>query len=158
MEYSEVLAARHSVRRYTEEKINKAEIDAILEEARLAPSSKNSKSTSFLVIEDAGKLEEISKMRTFGSSFISDAPAAVVVLGDETKTDLWVDNASISATYVMLSATNRGIGSCWVHVNGRPHVKDDPSKGTAEEYLRKIIDIPQGLRPLCVVALGYEAK
>ena len=111
-----------------------------------------------MVIDDKSTLEAISEMRSSGSSFVAGAPAAIVVLGDADKTDLWVDNASISTTYLMLSAVDRGLGSCWVHVNGRPRSKTDASLGTAEDYLRELLGIKDNMRVLCVLALGYEAE
>lgn len=158
MDFQEVLSARHSVRKFDGRPVDREDIYGILEEARLAPSSKNTKSTGFMIIEDKSTLEAISEMRERGSAFVAEAPAAIVVLGDESKSDLWVENCSISATYVMLSAVNRGLGSCWVHVNGRPRSKTDASKGSAEQYLRDLLGLKDNMRPLCVIALGYEAE
>lgn len=158
MQFSEVVKARHSVRKFDGRPVERDEIYEILEEARLAPSSKNTRSSGFMIIEDKSTLEAISEMRESGSAFLAGASAAVVVLGDASKSDLWVENASISATYVMLSATNKGIGNCWIHVNGRPRSKTDASKGTAEQYLRELLGIKDNMRPLCVIALGYEAE
>ena len=81
----------------------------------------------------------------------------MVVLGDTTKTDLWIENAAISATYIQLCATNLGLGSCWVHVNGRLRDHKDPSKGLAEDYVRDLLGLKEAFKPLCIVALGYEA-
>ncbi len=156
MEYRDVIAARHSVRHFTGKAVERELIDEIIAEAMTAPSSKNSRSTGFMVIEDKSTLEAISEMRESGSSFIAGAPAAIVVLGDEQKTDLWVDNASISTTFLMLSAVDRGLGSCWVHVNGRPRSKTDASKGMAEDYIRELLGVKDNMRILCVLALGYE--
>lgn len=156
MEYTEVLAARHSVRRFTDETVEREIIDEMIEEANLAPSSKNSKSTGFMIIEDPSTIEALSEMRTSGSAFMAKAPAAIVVLGDESKTDLWRENCSISATYLMLSAVDKGLGSCWVHVNGRPRDKKDESKGYAEQYVRELLGIKDNMRVLCIIALGYE--
>ena len=156
MEYRDVIAARHSVRRFTGKAVERELIDEMIAEAMTAPSSKNSRSTGFMVIEDKSTLEAISEMRESGSSFIAGAAAAIVVLGDEEKTDLWVDNASISTTYLMLSAVDKGLGSCWVHVNGRPRSKTDASKGTAEDYVRELLGVKDNMRILCVLALGYE--
>lgn len=158
MKYTEVIAARHSVRRFTDEPVDRALIDEIIYEALTAPSSKNTRSTGFMVIDDPSVLEAVSEMRTHGSSFVAKAPAAIVVLGDASKTDLWVENCSISATYIMLSAVDRGLGSCWVHVNGRMRDKEDESKGSAEDYLRSLLGIVDNMKPLCVIALGYEAE
>jgi len=156
MEFKEVLAARHSVRKFQERSIDREILDDIVEEALLAPSSRASHSSGFMIIEEPGVLEAMASMRDHSSAFLAGAAAAIVVLGDTTKTDLWLDNAAISATYIMLSATDKGLGSCWVHVNDRPRVKTDPSQGTAEDYLRDLLGIKDHMRPLCVIALGYE--
>lgn len=158
MEYCEVLEARHSTREFSSRRIERSELDAIVREAALAPSSKNSRSSEFIIVEDPRMLSEISLMRDYGSALIAGAAAAIIVLGDTTKTDLWIENASISTTYILLSATSRGIGNCWVHVNGRPRVRKDPSQGTAEDYLRELLGTPSHLRPLSVVALGYPME
>lgn len=158
MEFKELIAARHSVRKFMDKTVDRALIDEIIEDAMTAPSSKNTRSTGYMVIDDKSTLEAISEMRSSGSSFVAGAPAAIVVLGDADKTDLWVDNASISTTYLMLSAVDRGLGSCWVHVNGRPRSKTDASLGTAEDYLRNLLGIKDNMRVLCVLALGYEAE
>lgn len=158
MEYKEVIATRHSVRKFNGEAVERETIDDILAEALLAPSARNSRSSGFMIIEDPDTLKAMSEMRDYGAGLLAGAAAAVVVLGDTDKSDLWVENASISATYIMLSAADRGIGSCWVHVNGRPRVKADPSQGSAEEYLRELLGIKDNMKPLCVIALGHEAE
>jgi len=157
MEFKALIASRHSVRKFTEQPVDRLLLDEIVEDAGLAPSSKNSKSSGFMIIEEPGLLEAISAMRDHGSGLIKGAAAAIIVLGDTAKTDLWLDNAAISATYLMLSAADKGLGSCWVHVNGRLRVKEDPSRGTAEAYLRELLNLKDNMRPLCVVAIGYEA-
>ena len=85
------------------------------------------------------------------------AAAAIVVMGDRSKTDIWVENASISATFIQLAATAMDLGSCWVHVRDRQRSKEDPSKGTAEDYLRGLLGIREQYSVLCVIALGHEA-
>jgi nitroreductase len=94
-------------------------------------------------------------MRDYGSALIKGAPAAIVVLGDESKTDLWVDNCAISATFIQLAVTAMDLVSCWVHINGRPCLKDVPEGEKAEDYVRNLLGIKEGLRPYCAVAIGY---
>ncbi len=157
MTLSEILFRRRSVRKFTDRKVDRQTIDKILEAALTAPSSKNTRSSRFMVVDDPTMLERISQMRDSGSAFVKNAPMAVIVLGDTALTDLWVDNCAISATILQLAAEEQGLGSCWVHVNGRPRKKDAPDMGTAAEYLRKLLPIPASWSPLCVVALGYAA-
>ncbi|MCQ2142578.1 MAG: nitroreductase family protein [Bacteroidales bacterium] len=158
MEFKDVLALRHSVRKYTDQPIDRAILDEMIDEALLAPSSKNTKTSGFLIVEDRSTLEALSEMREHGSGLIKGAAAAIVVLGDTTKTDLWEDNCAISATYLLLSATDKGLGSCWVHCAGRPRSKEDPSKGSAEDYVRELLGVKDEYRILCIVALGYPAE
>ena len=82
MEFRQLLEARHSVRRFTDQPIERCVIDEMVEEAGLAPSSKNSKSSGFMIIEDKSTLEAISEMREHGSGLIKGAAAAIVVLGN----------------------------------------------------------------------------
>ena len=158
MEFSEVIAKRHSVRNYTGAEVEREVLDRIIDVANTAPSSRNCKSSAFLIIEDRDTLAAISEMRTSGATFVKDAPAAIVVLGDSEATEMWIENSSISATFIQLAATAFGLGSCWVQVRGRLRDKDDASKGTAEEYLRGLLGIKERYSVLCVVALGYEAE
>jgi len=157
MDFLEVIEKRHSVRRFTDEPVEKELIDAIIGIAETAPSSKNSKSSAFMVIEDKDTLRAVSEMRDRGSAFLKDAPAAIVVMGDHVKTDIWVENASISATFIQLAATALDLGSCWVHVRDRLRCSTDPSKGTSEQYLRELLGIREEYSVLCVIALGHEA-
>lgn len=158
MEFFEVIAKRHSVRKFEDRPVERDVIDAVLNAAQTAPSSKNCRSTAFMVIEDRDTIAAISEMRDFGSAFVRNAPAVVVVMGDETKTDLWVDNCAISATFVQLAATAMDLGSCWVHVNGRPRSREDASLGDAESYLKNLLGVKDGMRILCVIALGYPLE
>jgi hypothetical protein len=48
--------------------------------------------------------------------------------------------------------------SCWVHCNGRPRLKDVPEGAKAEDYVRELLGIKEGLRPYCVVAIGYPVE
>ena len=102
MDFLEVIEKRHSVRKYADRPVEREILDAIVRVAETAPSSRNSKSSAFMIVEDRDTLDALSQMRDYGSALLSGAQAAIVVLGDETKTDLWVDNCAISATFVQL--------------------------------------------------------
>ena len=121
-----------------------------------APSSRNTRSTRFWVVEQPELLAHIADMRDYGSAFMAEAPVVVMVMGDKGATDLWVDNCAISATFVQLAAEAEGLGSCWVHVEGREHVKGHPEMGDAESYLRTFLPIPEECGVECVIAMGYS--
>lgn len=158
MEFTDVINSRRSVRTFSEKPVERPVLDALAAAAETAPSSRNCKSSAFLIIEDKDTIAALSEMRDSGSAFMKGAAAAIIVAGDSDKTDLWRENCSISATYIQLAATDLGLGSCWVHVSGRPRSKSDESKGDAEAYVKELLGIRDGMRVLCVIALGYPAE
>lgn len=124
--------------------------------ALTAPSSRNTRSTRLWVVSDGRQLEIISQMRDYGSGFVKDAPAAILVMGDRTKTDLWVDNCAITATILQVAAVDEGLASCWVHVNDRPVKREEPEGEKADDFLRRELGIPEHYGILCAIALGYS--
>ena len=158
MDFLEVIEKRHSVRKCADKPVEREILDAIVRVAETAPSSRNSKSSAFMIVEDRDTLDALSQMRDYGSALLSGAQAAVVVLGDETKTDLWVDNCAISATFIQLAVTAMDLVSCWIHINGRLCLKDVPDGRTSDDYVRELLGIKDELHPYCVVAIGYPEE
>ena len=69
---------------------------------------------------------------------------------------MWLDNCVITATILQLAVVDEGLASCWVHVNDRPCLKDEPEGAKADDYLRELLDLPSRYGILCAVALGYS--
>jgi nitroreductase len=159
MTLSEVLRSRRSVRRFETRDVPHQVVERLLHlTLTTAPSSKNTRSTRFVVVSDTASLEHLSRMRDFGSALLATAPCAVLVCGDTSSSDLWLDNAAISATILQLAAIEAELASCWVHIAGRPQRRDEPDGPTAEQHLREIIPLPADWRPLCAIALGYPPE
>lgn len=158
MDFLEVIDKRHSVRRYSDRPVERELLDAIVRIAQTAPSSRNSQSTSFVIIEDKDTIEALSQMRDYGASPLKGAQSVILVVGDTTKTDLWVDNCAISATFIQLAVTAMDLVSCWIHINGRPVLKDEPQGAKAEDYVADLLGIKDSLKPYCVVAIGYPEE
>lgn len=156
MEFKEVVSTRRSVRKFSDRKVEREVIDELLSVVAKAPSSRNSHSTHFMVVTNSDLLTKISTMRDYGSSFVKNAPAAIVVMGDREKSDLIDVNSAICATVLQLAITDMGLSSCWVHVAGRPQLQTEPEGAVAEELLRELLPISEMCSVLCVVALGYS--
>ena len=154
--FFELVARRRSCRKFSEQKPERALIEKIMEATLTAPSSKNTRTSRFLVIDDPQTIARMAEMRDYGSAFMVGAPVVVLVMGVKAPTDLWEINCAISATYLQLAAEEAGLGSCWVHVGGRPRLKDEPQGEQAEEYLRTFLPIPEECGVECVIAMGYS--
>ena len=158
MDFLQGIEKRKSVRKYSDRPVEREILDAIVKVAQTAPSSRNSKSSAFMIIEDRDTLDALSQMRDYGASPLKNAQAAIVVMGDTSKTDLWVDNCAISATFIQLAVTAMDLVSCWIHINGRPVLKDNPDGAQAQDYVSDLLGIKDGLKPYCAVAIGYEEE
>ena len=73
MDFLEVIEKRHSVRKYSDRPVEKEVLDAIVKVAQTAPSSRNSKSSAFMIVEDRDTLDALSQMRDYGSALLSGA-------------------------------------------------------------------------------------
>lgn len=158
MDFLQVIEKRKSIRKYSDRPVERELLDAIVKVAQTAPSSRNSKSSAFMIIEDKDVIEALALMRDYGASPLKCAQAAIVVMGDTTKTDLWVDNCAISATFIQLAVTAMDLATCWIHVNGRLRCKEDPEKGFAETYVTELLGIKDGMKPYCIMAIGYPEE
>ena len=156
MDFKKVLDSRRSVRRFSPTAVSREILLDIVNQTLTAPSSRNMRTSRFIIVDDKPTLEKLSKMRDYGSEFMKDATAAIIIAADTTKTDLWRENCAISATIMQLAIVNAGLASCWVHIGGRPRLKDVPEGEQAEQYIRTFIDIPEHWSLECAIALGYS--
>ncbi len=156
MELKDILNKRRSVRKFNDTPVSEESLSAVLDAALQAPSSRNSRSTHFIVVRDREVIERLAAMRDYGSAFVKGAPVFVLVAGDMSATDLWQVNCSISATILQLACTDAGLSSCWVHIEGRAQKQAEADGAKAIEWVREVVDIPENLGVLCGIALGYS--
>lgn len=153
-EFDEIIRTRRSIRKYTQQKVEPEKILKVVQAALLAPSGKRMYPCEFIIIEDKQILEALSKAKTHGAKLISDAPLAIVITVDTLKYDVWVEDASIASTFVMLAAENLGLGACWVQM----HLRGTEDGKTAAENMKETLNLPAGYEILSVIAIGYKAE
>ena len=144
---------RRSVRQYTDEPLNRETIDKILTVAALAPSSYGQNPVEFVVVEGHEKLAKLAACKRIGAPSVRVAQAAVVVMADTTKGELWVEDCSVAAGYLLLAAEQYGIGACWNQI----HLRDGQRRSASDE-IRELLDVPDGYEVLCVVSLGHKGE
>lgn len=154
MSLLEALQKRRSVRTYTGEKIPEGQLAAVLQAGLLSPTGHNARSWEFIVVTDKEMLKQMAKCRTGSANMLEGADAAVVVLGNEELTDVWVEDCSIAMSNMHLMADSLGLGSCWIQ--GR--LRDAENGQTAEEYLRGLLGYPKNCHLEAVLSLGMPLK
>ncbi len=150
----ELLRQRRSIRQFTEQKIESEKIEILQEAVLRSPSSRNFDPWEFVFVTDNAILTELAEAKEHGSEFLKGAQLAIVVCGDQTKSDVWVEDCSIAAIIAQLTAQSLGLASCWVQIHKRMH--DDHM--TSNHYVKEILNLPDGLSVESIIGIGYAAE
>lgn len=148
----ELLMERRSIRRYTGERVPEESLKQILQAGLLTPSGHNAKPWEFVVVRDRETLNKLSQCREGSAEMLKGADCAVVVLGDEEKTDVWTEDCSAAMMNMHLTASSLGVGSCWIQ--GRLRMVDGES---TEQVVRNILGFPEKYRLEAILSLGMPA-
>ena len=154
MELLEIMRNRRSVRQYTGEPIADEKLEKIKQAGLLSASRRGFRPWELIVGRDHEMLQKMAGCRDGAANMLKGADAAVVVVADETKSDMWIEDCAIVMANMYLMADAQGIGSCWVQ--GRKRVAADGSE--TEDYLRRLLGFPENVRLEALMSLGMPAK
>ena len=150
----ELLKRRKSVRNFSAKAVEKEKTDKLLQAALLSPSSRNFDPWEFTAITDTNIIKRLAESKKSGSAFLKNAPLVIAVAADTEKSDVWIEDASIASIIIQLEAEALGLGSCWVQIRKREN-----EEGTlSEDFVRKILGIPEQYAVLSLIAAGYPEK
>jgi len=149
MDFSQIIAKRYSVRAYKPDPVEPGQLQKVLEAARLAPSAANYQPIQLIVIHTAGRQAELG--RIYPKPWFCEAPLVVCVAGipalgwvrADGKPYLDVD-AAIYMTYIMLAATEQGLGTCCI-------------ASFDIQAARLVLGLPADVEPILFTPLGYPA-
>lgn len=148
MEFLELAKERYSVRKFSEEKVEKEKLDIILEAGRVAPTAVDYQSQRILVMDSEESLEKL-KLCTH---YHFNAPLAMLVCYDSSvswkrtcdQEDQGIIDASIVATHMMLQIHELGLGTTWV--------------GNFDaDIIKKEFDLPENIVPEILFPIGYPS-
>jgi nitroreductase len=143
------LTTRTSVREYGDEPLTPEETDFILSSASTAPSAGNREAWDVVVVTDE-EIRAALAEAAFGQSHLEKAPTIFVVVANYVRSMsrygergilYAVEDATIACTYMMLAAHAKKIHTCW-------------TGAFDEEEVREILDLPQHVRPIAMLAAG----
>ena len=149
--FFDLIQNRRSVRKFKPAPIEKGKQDRLIEAALRAPSSRSFNPWRFIVVDDPALLERLSVSKPHGAAFLKNAPLGIVVCGDASASDVWVEDASIASVFIHLAAADMGLGSCWIQIRKRDH----DTKRNADAYIKDLLGIPGNLMIESIIAIGY---
>lgn len=124
-----LLEDRRSVRYFTDEALNPADIEKLLSAATLAPSVENIQPWRFHIINNAELKTKLMEHSCYGN-FVAGAATFIVVACDRASQNkvqdtIWnpreMEYSCIAAMQnIMLAATTMNLGACWVSLHHGP--------------------------------------
>ena len=132
----------------------KGKIETLFQSAFFAPSSKGRQGWDIIAVDNKADIEKLSEAKEHYISFIANAPLVVVLCGDKSVNDCWIEDASIVGVSMQYQAEELSLGSCWIQIRDR-YLSDNTS---CEEIVRGILDIPANQQVLALIAFGYPNK
>jgi len=145
MDVIKAINERRSIRKYKSTEVSDEKVDIILQAGRWAPSASNKQPWHFIVVRDAGSRRLLADAHSYGR-FMAESPVVIVVLGDPAKHPKYhLADPHNAVQNMLLAAYNEGLNSCWMGVRDTD----------IEPKFRKLLNIPEDLRVVCCVSIGY---
>lgn len=149
MDCLQAIRQRRSVRRYKDEPIAQAQLDAVLEAARCAPSWKNQQPWTYIVLHDRAQIQALGRAtggNPKGNAY-ENADYFLVVCADPEKSGCregkpyYMVDVGITLTQVTLAAAAQGLGTCWVGA-------------FPEQPVKQLLGVPYNIRVVALTPLG----
>jgi len=171
MTFTELLKNRRAIRDFQDKDVSLDIVKEILKESCLAPSASNGQPCQFIIINNKQimkKLSDESKKNLLQDFFKNpaslnpayealmkdenfnvyyNAPCLIYVIGSKSVSSLDVDCA-LAISYIMFGATQRGLGTCWVHLGS--NIRDQKIKAE--------IGMPDNCRIVAPIIIGYPKE
>lgn len=146
-----LIMRRESRRALASRPIEPDKLQAILEAARWAPSYGNMQPWRFLVVQDPRALEEVRPAFTPGNAWAKQAPVLIVGTANPQDAKIvagkeyYLFDLGLAVQNLLLQAVAFGLVA-------------HPMGGWDEQTIKQALGIPDAVRVVVVVALGYPGR
>ncbi len=154
MELLEAINGRRSIRAFKTQDVEEATVMKLIEAARWAPSAGNLQPWKFVIVRKPSLKKALAKA-ALNQAHVEDAPVVIVVCADEKRSSMGygirgkllycLQDTAAATQNILLTAHSLGLGSCWVGAFD-------------EESAREALNIPEGVRPVAIIPVGYPAE
>jgi nitroreductase len=147
MDVFKAIEDRRSIRKYKSAEVEQDKIDKILESARIAPSAANRQEWKFLVVTNGDTRKNLVEACN-GQTMVGEAPVLIAACSTESERIMpcgqyaYTVDLSIALSFMILQATELGLGTCWLGAYN-------------EKMVKNILGIPENIRVVGMITLGY---
>jgi nitroreductase len=149
VDFSELVAARYSVRRFKPDAVEDAKLNRVLEAAQLAPTAANYQPFQLIVMHTQGRAAEVR--RIYDRDWFVNFPLLICACAQPGRA--WVSregknaaevDVAIVMTHILLAAASEGLGTCYIASFDR-------------SAAREVLHLPAGIERVAITPLGYAA-
>jgi len=154
MDVLEAIKGRRSIRAFKNQDVPAETVEELIDAARWAPSAGNIQPWEFIIVRKP-RIKRRLVEAALGQMFIEEAPVVIIVCANEErssqgygargKTLYCIQDTAAATQNIHLTAYSLGLGTCWVGA-------------FREEETREVLKIPQGIRPVAIIPVGYPAE
>ena len=149
--FMDLVETRRSIRSYKPREVEEEKLDYILQAFRKAPSAKNLQPWKLIVVKDKKKIRDLS-IACNNQTFLAEAPILIVACAKEDEAygvmggymNSYPIDLGIALEHLILAATEKGLGTCWIGAFKEKLVKD-------------LLDVPDNIIVVAITPLGYPA-
>lgn len=151
MSVLDVIRTRRSIRSFKDTPISDDDAEKILDAARLAPSGGNRQRWKFIYVKAP---QVLRMMKNCSPGFYGEATGAIAICLEDDReafgrTDysnvVGILDVGFAAENILIAAHALGLGGCAI-------------ASFNQSGIRKVLEIPDGWRPILLVSLGYPDK
>ncbi|MHB8118471.1 MAG: nitroreductase family protein [Methanothrix sp.] len=149
MDLMQAIRARRSIRNFLDKSVEEKKLLAVLEAGRLAPSARNMQDWRFIVVRDFATRQKLAEAAR-DQQFVGKAPVVIAACGtsDLVMTcgqPAYAIDVAVALDHMTLAAASLDLGTCWIGA-------------FYEDKVKEILGVPQGIRVVALLPLGYPAE
>jgi len=151
---NKIFKQRKTVRSFSDQGIEVAMLEEILEAANSAPSAGNLKARDIIVVAE-DEIKSLLAKAAFDQNQIREAPAVLVFValpevsakkyGERGKNLYAIQDATLAAGFAWLQAVDLGLAGGWIG-------------GFEEAEVKKILGFKGNQKPIAIIPIGYSTQ
>ena len=147
----DIIKKRRSIRKFTEQPVQKDDLLTILDAAMRAPSARNQQPWEFLVIDDKSIIQKVAEVGE-NAAPAKNATAIILACADQSKVltpGYWEQDLGACVQNMLLKITDLELGGVWLGIHPREN---------RVNFLRELFLLPDNITPFALIAIGYPAE
>lgn len=149
MDVRKAIQTRQSIRAYDPREVEEDKLERVLDSGRLSPSAGNRQERRFVVVRNA-RIRQLLSEAAKNQKFVAEAPVVIAACSVETEYVMacgqpaYSIDTAIAVDHMTLQTVEEGLGTCWIGAFDEKKVKE-------------ILNIPDSVRVVQLLALGYPS-